>query len=113
MNPWSRVRRLRRLVKLVGLGLTVAAISQEVAKPEGQRTWRGRVLGVVPYDFRPPTWERIRRAYWNPDQPRLLTERAFGVGWAINLYRARILLGGGFRRLMGAAALPASTSQAT
>ena len=112
MNPWSRLRRLRRLVGLVALGLAVAAISQEVAKPEGQRTWRGRVLGFVPYDFRPPTWARIRRAYWNPDQPRLLTDRVFGVGWAINLYRARTLLRGGFRRLMGSQALPASTTQA-
>ena len=85
MHPWTGVRRLRRLVGLVSLGLTVAAISQEVAKPEGQRTWRGRVLGLVPYDFRPPTWVRIRRAYWNPDEPRLLTDRVFGVGWTINL----------------------------
>jgi Family of unknown function (DUF5808) len=105
MNPIRRVRRLRRLISLVGIGLTVAAISQEMAKPEQERTWHGKVLGIVPYDFRPPTWERIRRAYWNTDDPRLFTDRVFGVGWGINLYRASTLLEQGFRTLMGTKAL--------
>ncbi|MBJ7599531.1 DUF5808 domain-containing protein [Candidatus Nephthysia bennettiae] len=105
MNPIRRLRRLRRLVSLVGLGLTVAAISQEMAKPESERTWHGRVFGTVPYDFRPPTWERIRRAYWNTEDPRLFTDRVFGVGWGINLYRASTVLEQGFRTLMGTSAL--------
>jgi hypothetical protein len=93
-------------VRLVAIGLTVAAISQEMARPEQERTWHGRVLGIVPYDFRPPTWERIRRAYWNKDDPRLFTERVFGVGWGINLYRASNLLEQGFRTLMGTSGRP-------
>jgi Family of unknown function (DUF5808) len=105
MNPMRRLRRLRRLISLVGLGLTVAAISQEMAKPESERTWHGKVFGTVPYDFRPPTWERIRRAYWNTEDPRLFTDRVFGVGWGINLYRASTLLEQGFRTLMGTSAL--------
>jgi hypothetical protein len=103
MNPIRRLRRLRRLISLVGIGLTVTAISQEMAKPEQERTWHGEVLGIVPYDFRPPTWERIRRAYWNTEDPRLFTDRVFGVGWGINLYRASTLLERGFRTLMGPA----------
>jgi hypothetical protein len=95
------MRRLRRLTKLVGLGLLVAAISQEMAKPEAERTWNGLVFGLVPYDLRPPTSDRIREAYWNPDDPRLFTPRVFGVGWAVNLYRARTLLEEGFRKVMG------------
>ncbi|HEY8643911.1 MAG TPA: DUF5808 domain-containing protein [Candidatus Dormibacteraeota bacterium] len=95
------VRRLRRVVKLAGFGLMVAAISQEMSKPEAEREWHGKVAGLVPYDFRPPTWERIRAAYWNPDEPRLFTDRAFGVGWAINLYRAKEYLEEGFGALMG------------
>lgn len=83
---------VRRVVKVVALGLLVAAVAQEAAKPRAERTWRGRVLGVVPYDFTPPTWRRMRRAYWNPDDPRLFTDRVLGVGWAVNLYRARVLL---------------------
>ncbi len=94
-------RRTRRLARLVGIGLVVAAISQEMAKPESERTWHGRVLGFVPYDFRPPTWNRIRDAYWNPDDDRLFTDRVFGVGWAVNLHRARTLLEQTFESLMG------------
>jgi hypothetical protein len=94
-------RRFRGLAKLAAIGLTMAAISQEMAKPEAQRTWQGKVFGLVPYDFRPPTWSRLRQAYWNPDDPRLFTERVFGVGWAINLYQGRILLQSSFERLMG------------
>lgn len=106
------IRRLRRLARLVGLGLMVAAISQEMSKPEDERTWNGRLGGVVPYDFRPPTWERIRAAYWNSSDPRLFTERPLGVGWAINLYRARELMQAGFEFLMGSApALPKRRSR--
>ncbi|MEP7106301.1 MAG: DUF5808 domain-containing protein [Chloroflexota bacterium] len=95
------VRRLRRIVKLAGFGLMVAAISQEMSKPEPDREWHGKVFAVVPYDFRPPTWERIRDAYWNPSDPRLFTDRVFGVGWAINLYRAKEYLEEAFEGLMG------------
>ena len=93
-------RRVRRLGRFVVVGLLVGAVIQELAKPAAERTWRGQVLGVVPYDLTPPTWERIRQAYWNPDDPRLFTDRVLGVGWAINLYRARLLLSGLFSRLM-------------
>jgi hypothetical protein len=94
-------RRLRRLAKLAGVGLMVAAISQEMSKPEAERTWHGRVFGFVPYDFRPPSWDRIRASYWNSDDDRLFTDRVFGVGWALNLYQARLLLQGAFDSLMG------------
>ena len=97
------VRRLRRIVKLAGFGLMVAAISQEMSKPESEREWHGKVFAVVPYDFRPPTWERIRDAYWNPSDSRLFTDRVFGVGWAVNLYRAKKYLEEAFDGLMGEA----------
>ncbi len=61
------LRGLRRLLRVAVIGLFVAAVATELSKPEDQRTWHGRVGGVVPYDFRPPTWERIRAAYWNPE----------------------------------------------
>ncbi len=86
---------------MVTVGLVVAALVQEASRPRAERTWHGRVLGVVPYDFRRPTWERVRRAYWNPDDPRLFTDRVLGLGWAINLHRARALLYGVFCRLAG------------
>jgi hypothetical protein len=88
-------------MRLTVVGLVVAAVATELAKPEEERTWHGLVLGVVPYDFRPPTMERIRSAYWNPASDRLFSDRVFGVGWAVNLYRAKTLLEAGFERLMG------------
>ena len=95
------LRGIRRLIRLTAVGLVVAAVATELAKPEGERTWHGRVGGLVPYDFRPPTWERIRSAYWNPASDRLFSDRVFGVGWAVNLHRAKTLLGAVFERLMG------------
>ena len=96
------LRRVRRLVRFAAFGLVVAAVATELSKPEPERTWQGRVFGVVPYDFRPPTWQRIRDAYWNPDSDRLFSDRVFGVGWAVNLYRAKTLMEDAFGRLMGA-----------
>jgi hypothetical protein len=95
-------RSVRRLVRLTAVGLVVAAVATELSKPEPERTWHGRVIGIVPYDFRPPTWDRMRSAYWNPSSGSLFSDRVFGVGWAINLYRAKTLLKAGFERLMGA-----------
>lgn len=94
------IRRLRRLVKLAAFAVFVAAISQEMAKPEEERTWRGKV-GFVPYDFNPPTWERLLNAYWNPEDERIFTERVFGVGWAVNFYQVRSLMLKGYQGLMG------------
>src|SRR5579872_1671988 len=95
------LRRMRRLVRLVTVGLVAAAVATELSKPQAERTWEGRVFGVVPYDFRMPTWQRIKDAYWNPSSDSLFSDRVFGVGWAVNLYRARTLMQQGFDRLMG------------
>jgi hypothetical protein len=95
------LRRVRRLVRFAAFGLVVAALATELAKPEPERTWEGRVFGLVPYDFRPPTWQRIRNAYWNPDSDHLFSDRVFGVGWAVNLHRAQTLMKHSFGRLMG------------
>jgi hypothetical protein len=95
------LRGVRRLLRMVAFGLFAAAIATELAKPEAERTWHGRVFGLVPYDFRPPTWQRIRDAYWNPDSDELFSDRVFGVGWAVNLYKAKTLMEDVFGRLMG------------
>jgi hypothetical protein len=89
------------MVRMVAFGLFAAAIATELAKPEAERTWQGRVFGVVPYDFRPPTLQRIRDAYWNPESDQLFSDRVFGVGWAVNLYKAKTLMEDVFGRLMG------------
>lgn len=74
------------LLKAVGLALLVTAVVRELRTPASERTWHGRI-GVVPYDLRPPTLARMRAAWWSPEDERLLTPRAFGVGWALNLGR--------------------------
>jgi len=40
-------------------------------------------------------------AYWNPADPRLFTDRVFGVGWAINLFRAKEYMRATYESLMG------------
>jgi hypothetical protein len=79
--------RGKRAAKLIGAALVAAAVAQELRKPSSERTWHGRLAGFIPYDFRPPTVERFKDAWWNPDEPRILTDRVFGVGWSVNLGR--------------------------
>ena len=83
MSPWAAL----------WLGLAGLALAQELRKPATARTWHGQVLGIIPYDFRLPTLERIRARVWNPHEPRLLTEQIFGVGWSINVYRLAAAVG--------------------
>jgi len=61
------------------------AIYQELKKPAAERTWHGKVAGIVPYDFRVPDLQRIKDAYWNPESDVLFTEKVIGVGWSVNL----------------------------
>lgn len=83
--------RGKTAAKLVAGALVAAAVVQELRKPSSERTWHGRLAGFIPYDFRPPTVERVKDAWWNPDEPRIFTDRVFGVGWSVNLGRvARI-----------------------
>lgn len=89
------MKRVRSFITTLGLLAVVAAVLQEVRKPSGERTWHGRLLDVVPYDFRPPTVARVKAAMWNPDDPHLFTSEVFGVGWSVNLYQAK-------QRLVGA-----------
>lgn len=107
------LRRLRRTVRLVGVGLIVAAISQQLAKPREERTWTGRLLGGIPYDFRVPTPGRFRRTYWNQYSGRLFSDRMLGVGWSINFFRARELAVKARTSLAGAAGAEAQAGPGT
>lgn len=73
------------LIRTAVIGAAAAAIYTELRKPPEERTWNGRLLGFVPYDFRIPSIERIRQAYWNPRSPKLFTDRPLGVGWSVNI----------------------------
>lgn len=74
-----------RMIRTLAWLALVGAIYQELKKRPDERTWHGRVAGVVPYDFRVPTLERIRSAYWDPESDVVFSDRVFGVGWAVNV----------------------------
>lgn len=75
----------RSLAQLIGLGLLIATIVRELRLPKEERTWNGVVFGKVPYDLRPPTFDRLKAVLWNPRNPHLVVPTAFGVGWSVNL----------------------------
>jgi hypothetical protein len=79
------IRLFSRLMKVATVLVLLVAVSQEMEKPPERRFWHGRVLGMVPYDFRLPTIERLLNRYWNPGDSRVWMPTIFGVGWAINL----------------------------
>ena len=74
-------------VRLVAIGLVVAAVVKELRTPADQRTWHGVVAGFVPYEFRVPTLDRMRERWWNPHNEHLLVPHVFGVGWTLNVGR--------------------------
>ena len=74
------------VLMLIGIAAVIGlAIREQLQMPPERRTWHGTLYGI-PYDFRLPTIERLREAYWNKDTARVLVPQAFGVGWSINLY---------------------------
>jgi hypothetical protein len=75
-----------RLIQVTVMALALAAVCQELEKPKEERKWHGTIAKFIPYDFRPPTWEKFREAYWNPYESRIFTPEVFGIGWAINFY---------------------------
>lgn len=87
------MKKIASVLKVAAAGLLAAAVIQELRKPADRRTWHGEVAGFVPYDLRPPTLDRLKRGFWAPDDPRLLTPRALGVGWGLNLARLAQLSG--------------------
>ena len=83
------MRKCKPLTILAAFGLAIVAsrrLEREGVKLEGE------LLGA-PYDFRPPTLDRLRERCWNPDDPRLLAPHVFGWGWSVNLYTLARRLG--------------------
>jgi hypothetical protein len=76
---------LRGLASLTGIALAIASIVQELRKPRRKRTWHGALFERIPYDWRRPTAQRIRHAYWRPRSRDLLQPTVFGVGWSLNV----------------------------
>lgn len=75
----------RGAATLLGVSALVAAVAKELRTPREERTWHGALLGVVPYDLRPPNLARLRTALWDPANPGVLVSTPFGVGWTVNV----------------------------
>jgi hypothetical protein len=79
-------KRLPRSVRFAIVALTGWAVVQELRTPADRRQWHGRVAGIVPYDFRVPSVDRMRSSWWDPNGP-LITPQVMGVGWTLNFGR--------------------------
>lgn len=86
------IRRLGTLLRVATVGMLAWAVVTELRKPGPERSWQGSLAGVVPYDLRRPTFARFRQRWWNDEDERVFTPHVFGVGWSVNLARARHLL---------------------
>jgi hypothetical protein len=80
-----------RLIAAAAGALVGAAVAKELDKPSDQRGWHGEVAGI-PYDFRRPSADKLRRSAWDPDNPEVFVPHAFGVGWSVNLARVAELI---------------------
>ncbi len=73
------MRRFLALITVVTGLLAAGRMSQR----QGRQPY-GRIAGV-PYDFRPPSMDRLKESIWAPDDPHLLKPHSFGVGYSLNL----------------------------
>jgi hypothetical protein len=85
----------RDLATLIGLALVIASIVRELRLPNQKRTWHGVLFGKIPYDLRPPSFNRLRAVIWDPQNSQMVVPTAFGVGWTVNLAALRARLSGG------------------
>jgi hypothetical protein len=92
------LKRIRRLAGAGSVVLLGAVIIQEMRRPPDQREWHGTLAGVVPYDLRPPTAERLRQGLLNPHTDALFVPQVFGIGWTLNFGRAMRSLREGSRQ---------------
>lgn len=83
----------KTLLGLAAVAVLSAVIAAEARKPAAERTWEGSLGGVVPYDLRPPTVERVRERMWAPDDERVIMPHVFGIGWTVNIGRIARRLG--------------------
>jgi hypothetical protein len=107
----SEMGDLGWLIRTLTLAAIAGAIYREMRLPAEERTWHGRLLGFVPYDFRLPTPRRVIDAFWDPKSKRLFNDQPFGVGWAVNVPAALALIGGLRQRATPAARRRKATTQ--
>jgi len=92
MKARKTMARNKKPLTLKNVGFTLllgayiaTAIREQLNRPPEERTRHGKLFGI-PYDFRPPTVERLRDAFWNKNTAQVLVPQPIGIGWTINLY---------------------------
>ena len=68
----------KRLRPWLWLFIIALAVGNELRKPARERTWHARLFGVVPCDFRMPTWARVKQSLWDPRSERVFVPHVFG-----------------------------------
>ncbi len=81
----------KRITGIAACVLLALALWDQLARDPAYRDWHGHVFGM-PYDFRRPTFGRIRAALWSPDEATIFSPHVFGVGWTLNAGRLYTLL---------------------
>ncbi len=81
----SEIDDLGWIIRLLAMAAVAGAVYKELKQPPEERTWHGKLLSVVPYDFRMPTPAKVMNAWWNPKSSKLVGDPVFGVGWSLNL----------------------------
>ena len=85
MAQKAKNKAVRTIIGIGVIALVSAAVVDQLRRPTDERTWQGTILGF-PYDFRPPTLEKLRNTFWNKDTSQVFLPHAFGIGWSINFY---------------------------
>jgi hypothetical protein len=80
----------RKLAIAIGAGLLAAALVEELRKPGDERTWEGRIAGLIPYDLRVATRDGFREAMDRPEEARVVLGYRLGLPRAARLARRAI-----------------------
>lgn len=80
------------LVKFFTAMVVAGIIIEEIKKEDGIERWKGKSLGFVPYDLRPPALSKIKENYWDPTSNEVFSGKVSGIGWAVNFAALRNLL---------------------
>ena len=72
----------RNVLIAVGGALLAAALVEELRKSAAERTWEGRIAGLIPYDLRLATRQGFREAMERPEEARVV------LGAKVDLPRA-------------------------
>jgi Family of unknown function (DUF5808) len=56
------------------------------ASPENDPNERRGIWLGMPYDWRKPSWNRLKARAWNPESHRIFVPKSFGWGYGINFH---------------------------